>query len=124
MLSAELDLRQPILLDHFEADNNIFAIDRGRQIGGAGDAFFRTSTLRSLVDGHTVLGNSRNSFVEKINEQYGGLMKPYMPWNPPAAVIITGKDGRNAQLEVERGTVNIGQHLVTTCITSGQRTYQ
>ena len=94
--------------DHFEADNNIFAIDRGRQIGGAGDAFFRTSTLKEL-GGWTYgsWGTPETHFIEKINEQYGGLMKPYMPWNPPAAVIITGKDGRNARI---RGGKRYGEY--------------
>ena len=25
-------------------------------------------------------------------------MKPYVPWNPPSAMIITGQDGRNARI--------------------------
>jgi len=91
-------LNRSYFSDHLETENNIFAIDRARNIGGAGDVFYRTSVLKEL-DGwtHSDTGTPETHFVEKINEQYGGMMKIYMPWNPPAALIITGI-GTNARI--------------------------
>jgi len=100
-------LQNSYFTDHIEADNNIFAIDRTRNIGGAGDAFFKTSMLREM-GGWTQgeIGTPETSFVEKINTKYDGMMKPYVPWNPPAALIITGV-GTNARI---RGGKRYGKY--------------
>lgn len=100
-------LESSYFTDHVETDNNIFAIDRTRNIGGAGDAFFKTSMLRELggwTQGET--GTPETNFVEKINTKYEGMMKPYVPWNPPAALIITGM-GTNARI---RGGKRYGKY--------------
>ena len=100
-------LENSYFTDHVEADNNIFAIDRTRKIGGAGDAFFKTSMLRDMggwTQGET--GTPETNFVEKINTKYDGMMKPYVPWNPPAALIITGM-GTNARI---RGGKRYGKY--------------
>lgn len=100
-------LERSYFTDHMEAENNIFAIDRTRNIGGAGDVFFRTSTLKEL-GGWTKdeKGTPETHFVEKMQNKYGGMMKSYVPWNPPAALIITGV-GTNARI---RGGKRYGKY--------------
>ena len=91
-------LERSYFTNHIKVENNIFAIDRSRHIGGAGDAFYRTSIVKE-VGGWTrgSHGTPETYFVEKMDQKYGGLMEAYIPWNPPAALIITGM-GTNARI--------------------------
>ena len=93
--------------NHIEVENNIFAIDRSRNIGGAGDAFYKTSIVKEL-GGWTKgpAGTPETYFVEKMIKKYNGAKKAYVPWNPPAALIITDV-GTNARI---RGGKRYGKY--------------
>tara|TARA_R110002074_G_scaffold282551_2_gene454157 strand:- start:303 stop:1232 length:930 start_codon:yes stop_codon:yes gene_type:complete len=102
--SVGLDAQRRIRLEGsyftntIETENNIFAIDRSRNIAGAGDVCYRTSIVKEIGGWtHGKAGTPETHFVQKINNMYNGSMKAYMPWNPPSALIITGM-GTNARI--------------------------
>ena len=97
-------LHQSSFTDHYATEDNTFAVDNSRRIGGAGDSFMKTEFAKQVggweMDKSKFSGetNFEDHFTLKMNMYFSGKLKPYMPWNPPAILILTDKTGTNARV--------------------------
>lgn len=83
-----------------KTENNRFAIDLSRMVSGAGDAVYRTSIVKDL-EGWKLSENSDTTpeidFTQRIHSNQAQLFS-YVPWLPPAVLILTDPTGTNARI--------------------------
>jgi len=99
-------LENSTFTDKFVTEENVFAVDLKRKVSGAGDVVYRTSAIKDLggwnsspesnARGYTA--TSETDFTYRIHTEYGNFIKVYVPFKPPAIVILTDKSGTNARV--------------------------
>lgn len=92
----------------FVVNGESFAIEAGRNIGGAGDVVLNKELVDKIGGWHTNHKETAEElFAVMAAEVFYGSKKVFVPWVPPAIVIATDKRGTNARV---RGNKRYGDY--------------
>ena len=91
-----------------EIGNDIFAVEEGRGIPGAGDCLYSREVLNAVGGWHVGLqNNAEEIFTEMGGSVFNNSKQIYVPWLPTSAVIFTDPRGTNGRV---RGNKRYGDY--------------
>tara|TARA_R100000008_G_C3559161_1_gene155055 strand:+ start:76 stop:1008 length:933 start_codon:yes stop_codon:yes gene_type:complete len=104
VFAVALDAQRRVRLEgshftkHTKHGNNIFAVNIGKIISGAGDCFYNRMDVKSMGGWHVGTDiNAEDLFTHTAKETFP-QKHIYVPWIPPSVVIFTDPRGTNGRV--------------------------